>query len=147
MRTYTPKAGDLKEQWFLVDAKDEVLGRLASRIAMVLRGKNDPRFTPHANMQTHVIVVNADKVKLTGRKLLNKKYYTHSEWVGSLREFTAEKLLARKPTEVLRLAVWGMIPHNRLGHATMTRLRLYAGTEHEHGAQKPVAIELTKKRA
>ena len=147
MRTYTPKAGDLKEQWFVVDAKDEVLGRLASRIAMVLRGKNDPRFTPHANMQTHVVVINAEKVKLTGNKLLDKKYYFHSNHPGGIKEITAEKMLERKPTDVLRLAVWGMLPHNRLGHATMTRLRLFAGPEHDHAAQKPVAIELTKKRA
>ena len=146
MKTFTPKAGDIEEQWFLVDAKDQVLGRLASRIALVLRGKNDPRYTPHANMHNHVVVVNAEKIRLTGKKWSEKTYYSHSGWIGSIKSITAEKLMEKKPTEMVRKAVWGMLPHNRLGHATMKRLRLFAGPEHGHAAQNPVAIELVKKR-
>ena len=146
MKTYYPKAGDLAEQWFLVDAEGEILGRLASRIAMVLRGKNDPRYTPHANMQTHVVVVNAEKVRMTGRKEDEKEYFRHTGWPGGLKSTTPHKLLSTDPTEILRAAIWGMLPHNRLGHATMKRLRLFTGPEHEHGAQKPVPIVLTKER-
>ncbi len=146
MKTYTPKAGDIPEKWYLVDADGETVGRLASRIALVLRGKNDPRFTPHANMHTHVVVINAEKVRFSGNKLLEKKYYRHTNWPGGIKDATAKELLEKKPTEVLRHAVWGMLPKNRLGHATMKRLRLFAGPEHTHSAQKPEAIELTKKR-
>jgi large subunit ribosomal protein L13 len=145
MKTYTPKAGDLEEKWFVIDADGLVLGRLASRIAMVLRGKNDPRYTPHANMHAHVVVINAEKVRLTGKKWTDKIYYRHSGWIGGIRSITAEKLLEKKPTELLRKAVWGMLPHNRLGHATMTRLRLFVGPEHEHQAQKPVALDVMVK--
>ncbi|NQU42982.1 50S ribosomal protein L13 [bacterium] len=143
MKTYTPKANDLKEKWFVVDAEGQTLGRLAARIAYVLRGKNTPRFTPHANMHHHVVVVNADKVKLTGKKWDEKMYYRATGWVGNLRQSTARELHAKKPTEMLRLAVKGMLPHTRLGDATMKHLRLYAGPEHPHDAQKPVQVELT----
>jgi large subunit ribosomal protein L13 len=146
MKTFTPKAGEIEEQWFLVDAKDEVLGRLASRIALVLRGKNDPRYTPHANMHNHVVVVNADKIRLTGKKWTEKTYYHHSGWIGGIKSVTAEKLMEKKPTEMVRKAVRGMIPHNRLGEATMKRLRLYIGPEHDQQAQNPVPIDLVKKR-
>ena len=145
MKTYTPKAGDIQEQWYVVDAEGQVLGRLASRIALVLRGKNDPRYTPHANMHNHVVVVNAEKIRLTGNKLKEKTYHRHSGWIGSLRSITAEKLLEKKPTEPLRKAVWGMLPHNRLGRATMKRLRLFTGPEHHHQAQKPVELDVMQK--
>jgi len=144
MKTYYPKKGDIQEQWYVVDAENEVLGRLASRIALVLRGKNSPRFTPHADMGTHVIVVNAEKVRLTGRKMDDKTYHRHTGWIGGLRSTTARKLLEKKPTEVLRKAVRGMLPHNRLGNATMKRLRLFAGPTHDHAAQKPIPLLLTK---
>lgn len=144
MKTYFPKEGELKEQWFVVDAENQVVGRLASRIASVLRGKNTPRYTPHANMHTHVVVINADKIRLTGRKMTEKAYYHHTGWPGGIRAATPEKLLEKKPTEIVRSAVWGMLPHNRLGHATMKRLRLFAGSEHHHKAQKPKPIVLTK---
>lgn len=144
MKTYYPKAGDIQERWFVVDANDEVVGRLASRIAMVLRGKNSPRFTPHANLRHHVIVINADKVRLTGRKMDEKVYYHHTGWPGGIRSITARALMEKNPTEVLRKAVKGMLPHNRLGNATMTRLRLFAGPEHCHSAQKPEALVVTK---
>ncbi len=144
MKTYYPKAGQIEEQWFLVDAENMVLGRLASRIASVLRGKNDPRYTPHANMHNHVVVINADKVLMTGNKLLEKFYYHHSGWVGGIKATSAEKMLEKHPTEILRHAVWGMLPKNRLSHATMKRLRLFAGPEHDHKAQQPKPIELMK---
>lgn len=146
MKTFTPKAGDIEEQWFLVDAKDLVLGRIATRIATVLRGKNDPRFTPHANMRNHVVVINADKVRLTGNKWADKTYYRHTGYIGGIKEITAEKLMIKKPTEMLRKAVWGMLPKNRLGHATMKRLRLFAGDDHCHSAQHPVVIDLAAKK-
>jgi len=144
MNTYYPKKGDLKEQWFEVNAENQILGRLASRIAAVLRGKTSPRFTPHANMQTHVIVVNAGKIRMTGRKLDDKTYYRHTGWIGGLRKTSPRKLLAEKPTEVLRKAVKGMLPHNRLGNATMKRLRLFAGPTHRHSAQQPIPLVVTK---
>lgn len=146
MKTYVPKQGDLKEQWFLVDADGMVLGRLASRIALLLRGKNSPRFTPHANMKTHVVVINAEKVTLTGNKWRDKTYYHHTGYIGNIKSTTAEELRDKKPTELLRKAVWGMLPHNSLGRATMKRLRLYAGAEHQHDAQKPQPVELVKTR-
>ena len=143
-KTYSLKAQDAKEQWFVVDAEGLVLGRLASRIAHVLRGKNSPRFTPHANMRHHIVVVNAEKVKLTGKKLSSKVYYRHTGWPGGIRSITAERLLAKRPTEVLRKAVQGMLPHNRLGRAAMKRLRLFAGPDHDHAAQTPEPIQLRK---
>ncbi len=147
MKTYSAKAGDIEEQWFVVDAKDQTLGRLASRIAIVLRGKNDPRFSPHVNMRNHVVVINAEKVTLSGKKMTEKKYYWHTGWVGGINETTPAELLEKKPTEVLRKAVWGMLPKNKLGRATMKHLRLFAGPNHTHAAQNPVEINITKKRA
>lgn len=144
MKTYVPKEGDLKEQWFVVDAADQVLGRLAAQIAAVLRGKNTPRFTPFANMHHHVVVINADKVRLSGKKMAEKLYFHHTGWPGGIKNIPAEKLLVQKPTDLIRIAVKGMLPHNRLGNDTMTRLRLFAGPEHTHAAQKPVAVVLTK---
>ena len=135
--TLSAKARDLEETWYMVNAQDKSLGRLASDIAYVLRGKHMPNFTPHINMQTHVIVVNAEQVRLTGNKMKSKRYYRHSGWVGGLRSLTAEQLNARKPGELVRKAVWGMLPKNRLGRDTMRRLRLFAGPEHHHQAQKP----------
>lgn len=135
--TQSANAGTLEEQWYVVDAEDMVLGRLASDIAYVLRGKHMANYTPHANMKTHVIVVNADKVRMTSNKMKTKTYYRHSGWVGGLKSATAEELNERKPGELVRLAVWGMLPKNRLGRATMTRLRLVAGPDHGHAAQKP----------
>lgn len=146
MKTYSPKPSEIPEQWFLVDAENQILGRLASRIASVLRGKNTPRFAPHANMRNHIVVINADKVRLTGKKWDGKIYYRHSGWIGNLKAATARQLHAKHPTEILRKAVKGMLPHTRLGDATMKRLRLYAGAEHPHAAQKPERIEIVKQR-
>ena len=138
--TASAKAHELDEKWYVVDAKDMVLGRLASEIAYVLRGKHMPNYTPHVNMQTHVIVLNADKVRLTGKKWSDKVYAHHTGWPGGLKEFTATQLNTRKPGELVRLAVWGMLPKGRLGHATMKRLRLFSGSEHTHQAQQPVPL-------
>jgi len=135
--TVSAKASDLPETWYVVDAKDKVLGQIASDIAHVLRGKHMPNFTPHVNMGTHVIVVNAEKVHLSGRKWDDKMYYRHSGWVGGIKETNATDLNTKKPGELVRLAVKGMLPKNRLGRATMTRLRIFAGPEHTHSAQKP----------
>jgi large subunit ribosomal protein L13 len=146
MKTYAPKQGDITEKWYVVDAKDQILGRLAARIAAVLRGKRLPTFTPYADMQTHVIVINADKVRLTGKKLRTKTYYWHTLYRGGLRATTAQQLLQKKPTELLRRAVRGMIPHNRLGNATMKRLRIYAQPTHPHQAQNPELLPLITRK-
>lgn len=138
--TESAKASELEEKWYVIDAKDKVLGELASDIASVLRGKHLPNFTPHANMKTHVVVVNAEKVHLSGRKWDDKKYYDHSGWRGGLRTQTAKDLNQRKPGDLVRRAVKGMLPKNRLGNATMTRLRIFAGETHTHQAQQPVPM-------
>lgn len=138
--TASAKAHELEEKWYVVDATDKVLGQLAADIATVLRGKHLPTFTPHANMRTHVIVLNAGKVHLSGDKWTTKQYRHHTLWRGGLREFSAKALEERTPGEVVRRAVWGMLPKGRLGHATMTRLRIFAGGDHEHAAQKPVPM-------
>ncbi len=147
MRTFSPKKEDFEEKWYVVDAKDQILGRLATGIARILRGKHLPIFAPHVSPNTHVIVINADKVKLTGKKLLTKMYHWHTGHPGGLRTRTARQLLETKPGEVIRRAVWGMIPKNRLGHATMKRLRIYAGTEHPHKAQNPNALNFQTPKA
>lgn len=144
MSTFYPKQGDIKENWYVVDAKGEVVGRLASRIASVLRGKNDPTYHPAVNPHNHVIVLNADKVVFTGKKLRTKLYHRHSGYPGGYRNESAEKLIARKPGEVLRLAVKGMLPKNRLGDALLRNIRIYAGDTHPHQAQGPAEITLTK---
>ena len=147
MRTYSPKKEDLEEMWYIVDARGKILGRLASRIASVLRGKHLPRFSPHISPRTHIIVINAEKIKLTGRKMTNKKYYWHTGYPGGIRSTTPEKLLKNQPGKVIQKAVWGMIPKNRLGRATMKRLRIYAGPEHPHAAQKPQPLKFETRKA
>lgn len=144
MSTYYPKAGDIKEKWYVVDAKGEVVGRLAARVAAVLRGKNDATFHPAVNPHNHVVVVNADKAVFTGRKLRQKKYQRHTGYPGGFKEETAGALMARKPGEVLRVAVKGMLPKSRLGDALLKNVRIYAGENHPHQAQQPAAITLTK---
>ena len=135
--TKSAKASELKEQWYVIDAKDRILGRVATEIAYVLRGKHMPNYTPHANMRTHVIVLNADKVKLTGDKLLSKTYYWHTPYVGGIKSLSAEKMNEKHPGDLVRRAVQGMLPKNRLGNATMTRLRIFTGDTHNHAAQNP----------
>ncbi len=137
MTTYMSKKGEVPRQWHLVDAKGQVLGRLASRIAMVLRGKTKPVFTPHLDTGDFVVVVNADQVILTGRKLDQKNYYRHSGYPGGLKVVKARRLLQKKPEEVLRHAVRGMLPKNSLGRQQLKKLKIYAGNGHPHEAQQP----------
>ena len=142
MKTFSARKEDINMKWFVVDAEDKVVGRLASHIAIVLRGKNKPIFTPHVDTGDHVVVINAEKVRFTGRKWEQKKYYRHSQYPGGLKETVASKMLQEKPEEIIRHAVWGMIPHNRLGRQMMKKLRIYTGNEHPHQSQKPEILEV-----
>ena len=135
-----PGAPETQRDWFVLDVATMPLGRAASRIATVLRGKHKPTFTPHIDCGDFVIVVNAGGAKLTGNKLEQKRYYRHSGWPGGLREETAKTLLSRKPAEIVRLAVKGMLPKGRLGRHMIRKLKIYAGPEHPHQAQKPVPL-------
>ncbi len=135
--TYSAKSSDNEGKWWVVDAQDAVLGRLASQVASRLRGKHNPLFTPHVDMGDWVIVVNADKVKLTGRKWDQKIYYRHSGFIGGLKEITAKKLLEKRPEDIIRFAVRGMLPKNRLGRKLIKKLKVYTGAEHPHAAQQP----------
>jgi len=139
-KTYVTKAGDIKHDWFVVNADGENLGRLASKIAAVLRGKHKVIFTPWLDTGDFVIVVNAEKVTVTGNKLEEKIYYSISGYPGGMRETSMRKQLTVHPDRVLRSAVWGMLPHNKLGRAMLKKLKVYAGPEHPHQAQKPVAL-------
>ncbi len=135
--TYNAKSSDNEGQWWVVDAQDAVLGRLASQVAARLRGKHKPLYTPHVDMGDWVIVVNAEKVKLTGRKWDKKIYYRHSGYIGGLKEITAKKLLEKQPEDIVRFAVKGMLPKNRLGRKLFKKLKVYTGAEHPHAAQQP----------
>ncbi len=144
MRTYSAKAVEFpmnERSWYVVDAADKPLGRLAVRIANVLRGKDKSHFTPHVDTGAFVIVVNAGKVKLTGAKMDQKIYYRHTGYIGHLKSATAREMLAKKPEEVIRKAVTGMLPKNRLSREIIKKLKVYAGPEHPHAAQKPVPLE------
>ena len=142
MKTFVAKEAELDKKWYLVDAENKVLGRLASRIASRLRGKHKAVFTPHADTGDFIVVINAEKISITGSKPANKVYYRHTGHIGGLKEITAEKLLAKKPSEVLRLAVKGMLPKNSLGRRQLKKLKIYAGPEHPHEAQKPERLEI-----
>jgi len=142
MKTYTVKPQEIAKEWLLIDATDIPLGRLATRIADILRGKNKPIYTPHIDTGDFVIVINAKKVKLTGNKRENKMYYHHSGYIGGVKAVNYDRLMNEKPNLVIRKAVWGMIPHNRLGRAQLKKLKVYAGSEHKHEAQKPKAVEI-----
>ncbi len=142
MKTFSARKEDVVNKWFVVDAEDKVVGRLACHIATVLRGKNKPIFTPHVDTGDHIVVLNAEKVRFTGRKWEQKKYYHHSTYPGGLKETVAAKMLQKKPEEIIRHAVWGMMPHNRLGRQMMKKLRIYTGSEHPHKAQKPEILEI-----
>ncbi len=142
MKTFMPKAAEISRKWYVVDAEGKTLGRLASEVAKVLRGKNKPTFTPHADMGDFVIVVNADKVVLTGNKLDQKYHYHHTGYPGGLKSVKYRDLLKNKPEEVVMHAVKGMLPKNSLGRQTLKKLRVYRGAEHPHAAQKPETMEL-----
>ncbi|MDL2317299.1 50S ribosomal protein L13 [Desulfovibrio sp. OttesenSCG-928-A18] len=137
MKTFTPTPKDIKREWFVVDAQEQILGRLAACIAHRLRGKHKPEFAPHMDNGDFIIVVNCEKIRVTGNKLAAKKYYRHSGYVGGLKETSLEKLLATRPHLALMHAVKGMLPKNRLGRAMLKKLRVYAGAEHPHAAQSP----------
>ncbi len=137
MKTYMPSAKDIERKWYVVDATNKTLGRLAAEVAKVLRGKNKPTYTPFLDMGDYVIVVNADKIKVTGKKLDQKIYYHHSDYVGGMKEESLRDKLANSPTEVIELAVKGMLPKGPLGRQMYTKLHVYAGAEHPHTAQKP----------
>ena len=141
-QTYSAKTDDIQKKWYVIDAEGKVLGRLASEIAKIIRGKHNPLFTPHVDCGDSVVVVNAKKIVLTGRKLSQKKYYRHSGYTGGLKETTAEKLLEKSPEDVIRLAVKGMLPKNKLGSQLNKNLKVYAGSEHPHSAQLPEALEI-----
>jgi large subunit ribosomal protein L13 len=142
MKTYTAKPGEITREWYLVDAEGQTLGRLATRIADTLRGKNKPQYTPHVDTGDFVIVVNAEKVAVTGQKLDQKRYYRHSGYPGGLRSRSLREQLERRPTEVIRTAVKGMLPKNRLAARQLTKLKIYAGPEHPHEAQSPKPLRL-----
>ncbi|MDA3896283.1 MAG: 50S ribosomal protein L13 [Desulfobacteraceae bacterium] len=140
--TYSAKRGDIQEKWWVVDAEGMVLGRLASVVASRLRGKHNPLFTPHVDCGDFMVVVNADKIVLTGRKLKQKIYYRHSGYIGGLTEITAEKLLEKRPEDLVRFAVKGMLPKNSLGRSMFSKLKVYAGEEHPHKAQQPQVFDI-----
>jgi large subunit ribosomal protein L13 len=140
MKTYTARKGEVPRNWYVVDAQGKILGRLASRIAMVLRGKTKPVFTPHMDTGDFVVVVNAGQVRLTGKKLDNKFYYRHSGYPGGIKSISARHLLQKKPEEVLRHAVRGMLPKNSLGRHLLKKLKIYSGREHPHEAQQPTPL-------
>jgi len=142
MKTYQAKKEEVDHRWYLVNAEGKILGRLAAALAKVLRGKHKPTYTPHVDTGDFVVVVNAGKVSLTGRKLKNKIYYRYTGYPGGLKEMTAEKLLTKKPTEMIRMAVKGMLPKNSLGRQMLRKLKVYAGPNHPHEAQKPVSLEI-----
>ena len=142
MKTFSAKPQDIERKWFVVDAQGQTLGRLATRIATVLRGKHKPVYTPHMDCGDYVIVVNADKIQVTGHKLEQKTYYRHSGYPGGLREVSLRRQLQIHPDRVIEAAVRGMLPHNRLGRKMFKKLKIYAGPTHPHEAQQPTALEL-----
>jgi large subunit ribosomal protein L13 len=142
MKTYVAKEYEINKKWYLVNAENRILGRLASQIAVRLRGKHKPVFTPHADTGDFIVVINAEKVALTGSKWDNKLYYRHSGYIGGLKKLTAKQLLEKKPEEVLRLAVRRMLPKNSLGRRQLKKLKIYAGPNHPHQAQKPQELEI-----
>ena len=142
MNTYMPNPTKVERKWYVVDAEGQTLGRLCAEVAKVLRGKNKPIFTPHEDTGDYVIVVNAEKIKVTGRKLDQKIYYHHSGYVGGMKETTLREMLAKHPDRVIEHAVKGMLPKGPLGRSMMTKLHVYAGPDHEQAAQKPEALEI-----
>ncbi len=141
-RTYMPKPKEIERNWYLVDATDKPLGRLAARIACILRGKHKAIYTPHLDTGDYVVVINAEKIKLTGQKLTKKELYSHSGYPGGLKITTYERMLQKAPEKIIERTVWGMLPKNRLGRRMFKKLKVYAGPEHPHQAQNPEPLEL-----
>lgn len=142
MKTYSAKSGEVNQEWFVVDATDKTLGRLASEIAHRLRGKHKPEYTPHIDTGDYIVVVNAEKVKVTGAKTTDKMYHHHTGYPGGLKSYSFEKLIERAPERVLQRAVKGMLPRNPLGRAMFKKLKVYAGNDHPHAAQQPETLEI-----
>ena len=140
-KTYYPKADEIQRDWVVVDANDQTLGRLATQISTIMLGKHKPGFTPGVEMGDYVIVVNASHIKVTGKKLDDKMYHRHTGYPGGLRSINLRGLLAKNPERVIEKAVWGMLPHNRMGRSLLRKLRVYAGPDHPHSAQDPKSIE------
>lgn len=144
VKTWTPKANEIKREWWVIDAKDQTLGRLASQVATLLRGKHKPQFVPHMDNGDFVIIINADKIRVTGRRMEQKMYYRHSGYPGGLSETSLRHLLEKHPERVLEIAVKGMLPKNRLGRQLFTKLKVYVGDTHPHAAQQPQVWEVAK---
>jgi len=142
MKTFVAKEHEIEKKWYLIDAKERVLGRLASQIASILRGKNKPIFTPHMDAGDYIVVINADKVILTGGKIEKKIYYHHSGYVGGLKKTTAKEMLLKRPENLIKFAVKGMLPKNSLGRRQLTKLKIYAGQDYPHQAQQPEKLEI-----
>jgi len=142
MKTYLAPVNEIERKWYVVDAKDKILGRLATEIASRLRGKHKPTFSPFIDNGDFIIVTNADKVQLTGKKWDDKKYYRHTGYMGGIKETTAKELLDKHPTDLLEKAVKGMLPKNKLGRAQLKKLKVYVGSEHPHAAQQPAELEI-----
>lgn len=142
MKTFVAKEHEIEKKWYLIDAKEKVLGRLCSGIASILRGKNKPIFTPHMDAGDYVVVINADKVILTGGKIEKKMYYHHSGYVGGLKKTTAKEMLLKRPENLIKFAVKGMLPKNSLGRRQLTKLKIYAGQDYPHQAQQPEKLEI-----
>ncbi len=142
MKTFSAKPETAEHKWLLVDATDKVLGRLCSRIAAILRGKHKPEYTPHVDVGDYVVIVNADRIRVTGDKAEGKIYYRHSEYPGGLKTITFEKLMQKNPIRAIELAVKGMLPKNPLGRAMFRKLKVYAGNEHPHSAQQPTVVDI-----
>ena len=140
MKTYMANPDKIERKWYVVDAEGQTLGRLAAEVAKVLRGKNKPEFTPHIDTGDNVIVINAEKIKVTGKKLDQKVYYHHSDYIGGMKETTLREMMAKKPEQVIELAVKGMLPKGPLGRTMIKKLHVYAGAEHAHQAQKPEVL-------
>jgi len=136
------RSEDVKRKWFIIDADGKILGRLATKIATILRGKNKPEYTPHVDTGDHIIVLNAEKVRVTGKKMSDKKYQTYSGYPGGQKEYSLQTMLKDKPEEVIKRAVKGMLPHNTLGRKMLTKLKIYKGSEHPHIAQNPQELKI-----
>ena len=136
MKTFMKRPEDVQRKWYIIDAERKILGRLATKVAVILRGKNKPEYTPHVDTGDHIIVINAEKIQVTGNKLTDKKYQTYSGYPGGQKEYSLETLLKKKPEEVIMKAVKGMLPHNTLGRKMLTKLKVYKGSEHPHAAQE-----------
>ena len=144
MKTYSAKPCEVESKWYLIDAEGETLGRLASTVANILRGKHKPEYTPHTDMGDFVVIINAEKIQVTGKKETDKIYYHHTGFPGGLRQISFRDLMKRKPTSAIEKSVKGMLPHNTLGAHQLTKLKIYAGTEHPHAAQQPVEYKISE---